>query len=187
MCCAKLTAMQRHNLLLLLLITFSACNSRKNSNNTEAADNLTIKNNSISKDSLLKRKFLEADTILLVNHMSIGYTDENANTSSSASKVFITGEPTGVLKSRQIISKSELDSLVTILVKPITEDPVRSMCIFDPRYSIMIIKNGISSYITVCFNCQQFETSPDLLSLLQFDQEKWMTLKSFFKAKGFNF
>ncbi|MBK7375591.1 MAG: hypothetical protein IPJ02_08555 [Chitinophagaceae bacterium] len=78
---------------------------------------------------------------------------------------------------------SDLDTLITILIKPAAEEN-KTMCVFDPHHTIFLIKNGITSYIDFCFTCMQFESSNDLGSLVFFDEDKWFALERFFKQMG---
>ena len=184
---AQFFEMYYYQRFLLLLFVFSACNSRKESSNSNALEIPPINNDSTSKGLVFRNKFFNADTVSLIEHWSIGYKEENGKTSVAPSTVIIKGEPTHIIRIKQLMSKAELDTLVNILARPIIEDEGRSMCLFDPHYSIIVTKNGLSSYVTMCFHCGQFEASPDLQSLLQFDHKKWKALKSFFKTEGFDF
>ena len=163
-----------------------SCNQPINDISSKPQDSLSAYSLSDSQkeaNKILKDIFLSADTILLVGHLGIQYNPPGQNNPSpTAPPILINGKRnTSIVKKQKIITKSEIDSLVTILLRPISEDEGVSNCIFDPHHTIFILKDGAVSYIDMCFTCQQLETSQDLTSLPFFDNNKWTELERFFE------
>ncbi|WP_462249462.1 hypothetical protein [Ferruginibacter sp.] len=165
-------------ILFILSCTSQNYTSNKNSSKTQHT----------SKDSL-RIRLVEADTILIVGHLGRmfkrpGYND----TLPPIPSILFNGKPNlAIIKKQKIITGLDLDTLIRILTRPVTDTTDLMKCIFDPHHTIFLIKNGVTSFIDVCFKCVEFESSDNLKSFIGFDDNKWEELEVFFNQKGVSF
>jgi len=130
----------------------------------------------------LKNIFMSADSVVLVGHIGKQYEKLEDVNNTSVPPVLINGRPNySVVKKRAVVIGAQLDSLLKLLLKN-TSDSISNTtkCEFDPHHTIFIIKNGVSSYIDLCFLCHQFEASDDLKLLIFLDNTQWDDLEKFF-------
>ena len=92
-----------------------------------------------------------------------------------------------IIKQRKAISKSEMTDLSEIFTLEKAVEINQSKCDM-PHHSILIFKNNVQSYIDICFYCKRIHTSKDIdLYGTDFTDNKWETLKLFFKKKGLTY
>jgi len=141
-----------------------------------------------STDSL-RTQLIEADTILIVGHLGRMYNAPGHNdTLPPIPAILVNGKPNfSIIQKQKIITGLELDALIKILTKPVTGIEESAVCEFDPHHTIFTIKNGKTSFIDLCFQCQQFEASDNLKSLIALDNDKWSELDTFFRQQGVRF
>ncbi|MFZ1307268.1 MAG: hypothetical protein WAR80_15590 [Ferruginibacter sp.] len=169
--------------IIVCLLFIFGCTTQKSSDNKNSSTTLDV-----SKDSL-RIKLIEADTVLIVGHLGRMFKEPGHNDSlPPIPSILINGRPNlSIIKKQTVITGLDLDTLINILTKPVTEITGPAMCIFDPHHTIFIIKNGETSFIDVCFNCEQFEASDNLKSFIDFNTNKWSELDTFFIQKGVRF
>jgi hypothetical protein len=129
---------------------------------------------------------LDTDTVLIVGHVGRMYKDPGQNdTLPPVPNILFNGHPNfSIIKKQKTITGPELDTLISILTRPIIDTTPLTKCFFDPHHTIFLIKKGKTSFIDVCFKCQQSESSTDVNSLISFDDTKWSDLEKFFTQKG---
>jgi hypothetical protein len=154
---------------------------------------LTISLSSLSQDNnnWLVRKIKSADTVLLVSHKvtaGVSIVDDITGKQLPLPKLTIANKPNyNIIKERQIIFESQLDTLIKILGRSFNDDRIEVVKCFMPHHAIFLIKNGKASYIDICFGCRRFDTSKDLRRIDAFDNEKWTSLENFFLRLGFKY
>ena len=169
--------------IFYIFCIFSACSERGVS--SKISDNSTqTRNDSLS--TILKKTFYETDTVLLIGHTGRLYKPPGQNdTLPPIPLLVINGKlNTQIIKKQKLLAKGEIDTLLAILSKPVSEDEGATNCVFDPHHSIVIIKNGRISYMDMCLSCHQFDVSQNFPSLPYFDFAKWDNLDSFFTKIG---
>lgn len=104
-------------------------------------------------------------------------------------KVIIAGKPNEkIIKEKLILNSALRENLVAIIPdQHIATDSiiveVGAAC-FNPHHTIFIYKNKKWSYIDLCFGCQQYDFSKDLIINKEnflARQEDWDELKNFFR------
>ena len=132
----------------------------------------------------------DADTVLLDSHevtAGVGIVDSLGNL-IPLQKLVVSGRPyVGIIKEQQIITGAQLDSFIKILARPFADRLIETGKYFMPNHAVFLIKNGITSYIDICFGCRDFDTSKDLQRLYAFDNRKWVELESYFVKIGFKY
>lgn len=132
---------------------------------------------------MIRNHFLDADTVLLVGHL--GLLGDFPKPDDTLPLIVTSGKLNyPIIKKQKISTKTEIDTLLSILSKPDGEYLGLAKCGWNPHHSIVLIKNGHYSYIDMCFSCQQFGTSDDLKYFHHFSGEKWNELEDFFKDNG---
>jgi hypothetical protein len=171
--------------LLLLTTIIVSCNSSQIHNNFNKSDSSVLKQN--KQYNFLKEKIKNADTVLLISH---AHLDEIifSGKGEEVPPLLINGKLNRkVIKEQKIITQATLDTFISILLKPLENNTVETRRCFTPHHSVIIINKNSSSYIDLCFQCRNFETSKDLEMLDKFDEEKWSRLILFFKNLGFKY
>ena len=139
----------------------------------------------------LAQQLKQADTVLLISHsMVAGSSDALADSQCQRMRLpnlFVDGKLNKelVIESK-VLSTGETDVLsgtLTYTYKPGKEN-IHSC--FTPHHTIVVMKGGKTSFIKLCFHCQDFETSSDIVGL-EIKQDKWAKLRKLFKAHGFRY
>ena len=154
---------------------------------------LTICLSALSQDNndWLIKKIKSADTVLLVSHeitAGVAIVDDSTGKQIPLPKLTIAGKPNyAIIKERQIITDSQLDTLINILTRPFQDHKIEGAKCFMPHHAIFLIKKNKTSYFDICFGCYQFDTSKDLSKIYAFDNRKWAELHDFFLKLGFKY
>lgn len=88
-----------------------------------------------------------------------------------------------IVAERLELNVIEVNSLVSILCsKYNSEIPSDRASCFNPHQTILFYKNSKYSYIDICFDCQRFSSSNDIIISRDFlsTEEQWDKLKNFF-------
>ncbi|MFT3911496.1 MAG: hypothetical protein QM737_18880 [Ferruginibacter sp.] len=167
-----------------VLIILSACNSQKPADKNIPKNSLQLKID--TSFSSLKSRFNFADSILLVGHLGIQYNKPGHNNPPPPRPlILLEGKLNSAIIKKQVkISKPEVDTLMNILFRSVAGEQKMTNCDFDPHHAILFFKNGVISYIDLCFMCQQFDNSDDLGAIPVFDDVKWIQLENLYKKLG---
>jgi len=142
------------------------------------------------KDTWLRAKLENADTVLLVSHevtAGIAIVDSTGK-HIPLPKLLIGGKPNySIIKEQQVLSGAQLDTFIRIFARPFQSRSIEMANCFIPHHAVFVIKNGKTSYVDICFGCQRFEASKDMQQLYDFDNRKWTELKDFFVKLGFRY
>jgi hypothetical protein len=142
------------------------------------------------KDTWLRAKLKNADTVLLVSHevtAGIAIVDSTGK-HIPLPKLLIGGKPNySMIKEQQVLSGAQLDTFIKIFARPFQSRTIEMAKCFMPHHAVFIIKNGKTSYVDICFSCQRFDTSKDMQQLYAFDNRKWTELYDFFVKLGFKY
>jgi hypothetical protein len=152
---------------------------------------LTIPQTAVAqKDSWLKTKIKNADTVLLVSHevtAGIAIVDSTGK-QIPLPKLLIAGKPNhSIIKEQRVLSGTQLDTFIKIFARPFQSRTIEEGKCFMPHHAVFIIKDGRTSYVDICFGCQRFETSKDMQQLYVFDNRKWRELEDLFVKLGFKY
>jgi hypothetical protein len=142
------------------------------------------------KDNWLRTKLKNADTVLLVSHeVTAGIViRDSAGKHIPLPKLLSGGKPNYLIfKEQRLISGAQLDTFIRIFARPFRSRTIEMAKCFMPHHAVLIIKNGKTSYVDICFGCQRFETSNDMQQLYAFDNRKWTELYDFFVKLGFKY
>lgn len=145
-----------------------------------------------SKWKSLKSKLANADTVLIISHFAtdgIDLIDKESGRSLPIPKLIIDERPNkDIIQEIKTIKGKQLDTLIKILTRSFSYKNITGHAgCFEPHHAVIIIKNGKSSFIDVCFTCREYETSEDMKLKDLFDNIKWEKLKIFFKQQGFKY
>lgn len=142
------------------------------------------------KDNWLRAKLENADKVLLVSHeVTSGIVViDSAGRNVPPPKLLIGGKPNySIIKEQRALSGAQLDTFVKIFARPFQSRTIEMAKCYMPHHAVFIIKNGKTSYVDICFDCQQFETSKDMQRLYAFDNRKWKELEEFFVKLGLTY
>ena len=155
---------------------------------------LLTQNNSFGqiKSNTVKQAILSADTVFFVSHNLTNQRIVEDKVGGGIRK-----SPPIVLRQRpnkKIIHETVLlnDSLrlqvIKILTQPNNEGEINSMKCFLPHHSILLIKNGKTSAIEICFACQQLEASKGIgISDIHYPKVMWTELENLFLSLGIKY
>lgn len=142
------------------------------------------------KDTWLRTKLKNADSVLLVSHEAtagIAIVDSTGK-HIPLPKLLVGGKPNySIIKEQRVLSAAKLDTFIKIFARPFQSRTIEMAKCFIPHHAIFIIKNGRTSYVDICFGCQRFETSKDMEELYAFDNRKWTELYDFFVKLDFKY
>ena len=101
-------------------------------------------------------------------------------------KLLLNGRPNRkIITEAKVIRNSSIDTLLQILARP--DSVVATRMCFIPRQAILLISKGKTSYIDICFHCHSYDTSKDLASISNFDEQRWTELESYFRTHGLTY
>jgi len=142
------------------------------------------------KDTWLRTKLKNADTVLLVSHeVTEGIVlKDSAGGCIPLPKLLVGGKPNySIIKEKRVLSGTQLDTFIKIFARPFQSRTIEMAKCYMPHHAIFIIKDGKTSYVDICFGCQRFETSKDMEQLYAFDNRKWRELEECFVNLGFTY
>jgi hypothetical protein len=124
----------------------------------------------------LANKISEADKVEILSHKdSYWIVDSNGRLNES------------IIVERLELTKIEIEQLLEIINKSYPEEmPASRASCFDPHQAIALFKNGRYSAVDICFHCQQFSPTADILLSDAFlsTWTNWEDLKNFFIRHG---
>lgn len=145
---------------------------------------------SAQANTWLRQKLKNADTVLLVSHevtAGIAIID-SVGKNIPLPKLLIDEKPNySIFKEQKVLSGAQLDTFINIFTRPFESRTIEMGKCFMPHHAILIIKNGNTSYVDICFGCQRFDTSKDMQTLYALDNRKWTEIYDFFVKLGFKY
>lgn len=141
----------------------------------------------ISAQNSLAEKIKYSDSILIVSYKAP--SPIRFNNKEEPDQIINNGKLNDiVIKERRSLNASQKKQLKKILSLPFRDSLIdRAMC-FLPRHSILIFAKGKISYIHLCFQCKEIETSSDIkIPNNDFDQATWKKLMLFLKNNGLKY
>ena len=161
---------------------------------------LTTNGQSSENIKQVQQKILSADSVVLISHvLTKEFAPKIVHDWDKTKKRPIKKEVThptylknekinpAIIKQRKVASKKETIELSQIFKYENTEEINQIKCNW-PHHSILIYKNGMFSYIDLCFDCRHINTSKDIdLTEGDFTENTWGKLSVFFKKHGLNY
>jgi hypothetical protein len=140
--------------------------------------------------SSLKSLIQCADTVLLVSHKQTNgviIVKEEAGEKSEPDKVVMHDRPNfDIIIKSQKLPDTLKQKLIEILTQPNSDTTIETCNCFIPFHSILLIKNGKTSFVDICFECNTFiiqlrnkQTAPIYL-----DKKTMSRLSKFFEDNG---
>lgn len=135
--------------------------------------------------SNLDSKFHNADSIVLIKHLSTNnpVIIKDGTGKRSIQRRLLNGNKLNksIVLKRVKLTANQISSLINILTAKERKIDRQTMQCFIPRHSILIYKKSTISYIKLCFECLDSETSSDIkLGEEYFSILKWRKLEDFF-------
>ncbi len=156
-----------------------------------------------SKDNitLLQHQILSADSVVIISHevtAEFGATEQfyEIDTSMTLDMWKLLHPPLlkylengnlnkAIVKESLKLTDSNKINLIRILLRPVILKKLTYLKCNEPRHSVIIYKGIQESYIDICFGCRRIHTSKDIdFAEFYFDDQKWLSLKGFFKTNG---
>lgn len=144
------------------------------------------------KSNTVKEAVLNADTVLLVSHNLTEQKiveDKVGGGIRKSPPIVSKGRPNKkIIHETVVLNKTLKERLITILTQP-NHDPERNQIkCFLPHHSILFIKNGKTSYIEICFACEQLLASNGIgTSDINYPKIMWTQLEAFFSSLGIKY
>ena len=140
----------------------------------------------------VREAILTADTVLLVSHNLTEQRivdDKIGGQVRKSPPVVLRGRPNKKIIHETALLNSVLkNQLIAILTQPNNEGERNSMRCFLPHHSILLIKNGKTSFIEICFACKNLLASKGVgISDINYPTVMWTQLESFFSSQGIKF
>lgn len=176
-------------MLLFVVILFGRCHQpmdtgKRNLANDASRTVLIDSQKEINK--ALIKKISTADSILLTSHT--GTTIDHGKGNFNTPELVINNRMnTKIIREKQVLSGTNLDTLIKILSMPTNNDSTSGAHCCDPHHSIFIFNKKEISYLDLCFHCNCLFTSKDLSLIVGYEQPKWKALLAFFKKLGFRY
>ncbi len=165
-------------ILIILLFSIVGCNKKKNINQT--VSNRIVAHN-IDSINMIKKKFLESDTILLIRHT--GRIETGVNPQNENPPIMINERiNNSIIKTKYVAKRKDVDILLESIFDS-TNEYIPKKCGFNPHHAIVLIKAKKISFINICFACEEFETSKDLIWIRNFSFKNWKNLETLFTSK----
>lgn len=149
--------------------------------------------NAQTKAHSFKKALRECDSIQLVSHQDLHENGTFAELEQGISGHWhLLVSTKGLVNDTIIIervnlSKGGIDSLLSIVIKKYKEEaPMNRASCFNPHEAILLYKDGICSFVDICFGCLQFSTSGDMNTEKSFlsTYQNWMDLQTLFIGYG---
>lgn len=164
--------------LIISFAVFCSCN------NTPHAKK-HIRETASESRSDIKSILQKADSVIITGHSGRALKMLKANgTMPPVPPVLINGRPNYTVIKKQLLLKSDGLNMLAETLSKATQPAKLTKCDFDPHHSIFIFINGRVSYIDMCFQCLQHETSKDIETTFFLDEEQYGRLKMFFIERG---
>jgi hypothetical protein len=145
----------------------------------------------MTKDSL-KSKIINSDKIEILSHEDLYIAKEKPEIDKSYWTRIVNEEKPNksIIKERIKLDKISTDELLSILINEhVAYSPAESAYSFFPNHSILIYKNGKCSYIEICFGCNNYAISEDIIidkNVLKTEQD-WKNLEHFFRIRNIKY
>lgn len=144
------------------------------------------------KSSTVKQAILSADTVLLVSHNLTQQKiikDKVGGGIIKSPSIVVRHRPNKKIIHETILLKDNLkEQLIKILIQPNIDTEIKSMKCFLPHHAILLIKNGKTSYIEICFACQNLIASKGIgISDINYPKAMWTQLETFFLSLGIKY
>jgi hypothetical protein len=131
---------------------------------------------------------LLADSVLLISHASTSLKPRS-EMSPNEYRLILNGKTNqDIIIERKIIKGKPLQYLSKLISSPFTDRTIEKGACFNPRNTIFIYKGKKISFIDICFECKEFESSKDIrITENDFNNAIWEKLEYFFKEHGFTY
>ncbi len=144
------------------------------------------------KSNKVKEAILNADTVLLVSHNLTEQKiveDKPGGGVRKSPPIVLRGRPNKKIIHETVLLNSGLkNQLISILTQPNNDGEMKAMQCFLPHHSILLIKGGKTSFIEICFACQNLVTSNEIgTSDINYPKIMWKQLETFFKSQGIKY
>ena len=136
------------------------------------------------------KKFVAADSVLLVSHLTtyMPIVDDKTNKSIGAYKLVEKNKVNyQIIKEKYRLDKEETDSLALILTEANTDSTIEDIRCFMPHHGILIYKKNKCSFFDICFGCRHFVTSKDIDLSDEISDKSWLHLYHFFRNRKLNY
>jgi hypothetical protein len=132
------------------------------------------------------KKMLLADSVLLISHASTSLKPRY-EMSPTQYRLILNGKVNqNIIIERKIIKGKSLQYLSKLLNASFKDNSIEKGRCFNPRNTIFIFKGKKISFIDICFECREIESSKDIkIPENDFDNATWEKLEHFFKENGF--
>ena len=142
------------------------------------------------KSKTVKEAILKADTVLLVSHNLTEQRiieDKIGGGVRKSPPIVLRGRPNKKIIHETVLLNGVLKKqLIAILTQPNNDGEINSMKCFLPHHSILLIKGGKTSYIEICFACQNLVASIGIgISDINYPKVLWTQLEAFFSSISF--
>jgi hypothetical protein len=136
--------------------------------------------------SNLRNKILLADSVLLISHASTSLKPRS-EMSPTQYRLILNGKVNQkIIIERKIVKGKSLQYLSKLIGSPFKDKTLEKGHCFNPRNTIFIYKAKRISFIDICFECREIESSKDIkIPENDFDNLIWEKLEYFFKEQGF--
>jgi hypothetical protein len=142
-------------------------------------------------NNALLNKFIFADSVVLVSHMSLNGIDRTIVLSSAENESYLVKRDSinaSLIKQRHSLKNiSDVKFLWFTLTRENHDSIIEEISCFDPHHTVLIFKERMISFIDICFECRHFVTSKDITLSDQLSKETWEILERFFRKKGMTF
>lgn len=144
------------------------------------------------KSKTVKDAILKADTILIVSHNLTEQRimeDKNGGRVRISPPIVLRGRPNKkIIHETVLLDENLKKELIRILTQPNNDGETKSMQCFLPHHSILLIKGGKTSYIELCFACQNLSASSGIgITDIKYPTIMWTQLESFFKSQNIKY
>jgi len=144
------------------------------------------------KTNTVKQAILSADTVLLVSHDLTNQRIVEDNVGGGVRKsppIVLRQRPNKKIIRETVLLNHQLRlQVVKILTQPNNDGEIKLMSCFLPHHSILLIKNGKTSSIEICFACQQLVASKGVgLSDIHYPKIMWTQLENLFLSLGIKY
>lgn len=141
-----------------------------------------------NKINRVYEKFIAADSVLLVSHLTTyGPVVNETNGSHSYRLVEKNKVNYKIIKEQYLLDAKEVDSIAKTIITPNRDSIIEKIKCFMPHHGILMFKKGKCSYFDICFGCRRFVTSKDIKLSDELDDETWNALKSFFVNRNLTY
>lgn len=129
----------------------------------------------------LYQKITQADSVILLSHLT------TYELIGSPRLVVQNKLNQKIIKERYRLNASEMDTIARILITPNTDREIKNNRCFMPHHGIVIYKMGKCAFLDICFTCQHFVTSKDILLSDELSEQTWKMLEQFFRVRGLRY